>query len=108
MVDWDEYFLRIRTVCPWSYADWRAGLIQVVETSTPMELGNYTARVYVVDIHHEDLQAYSEYLNLTREDEWLYSDPSQGGNSTPTSVLIQQCPHRLQQTRQKYTENKPF
>ena len=99
-VDWDAYFEGIKTVCPWSYADWHAGLIQVVETSTPMALGNHTARVYVVDIHHMDLVAYSEYLNLTREDEWFYSDPHQGGNSTPVSVLIQQSPERLEQIRQ--------
>lgn len=100
-VNWDAYFEGIKRVCPWSYADWHAGLIQVVETHKPMPLGNYTARIYIVDIHNHDLKAYSEYLNDTRDDEWLYSDPAHGGNSTPVSTLIQQCPHRLAQIRQK-------
>ena len=104
-VNWDAYFENIKSVCPWSYADWRAGLIQVVESSTPMALGNYTARIYIVDIHGMDLVAYSEHLNDTTEDEWLYSEPEYGGNSTPVSVLIQQDHHRLNEIRQKRTQN---
>ena len=100
-VNWDAYFEGIKRVCPWSYADWHAGLIQIVETSKPIDLGNYTARIYIVDIHGADLVAYSEYLNDTRQDEWLYSDPQHAGNSTPVSTLIQQCPIRLEQIRQK-------
>ena len=100
-VNWDAYFEGIKRVCPWSYADWHAGLIQIVETSKPIDLGNYTARIYIVDIHGADLAAYSEYLNDTRQDEWLYSDPQHAGNSTPVSTLIQQCPIRLEQIRQK-------
>jgi len=99
--EWQDYFYSIRKVCPWAYADWCAGSVQIVETYKPIALGDYTARVYVVDIHSHDLRAYSEYLNDTRDDEWFYSDPNQGEYSAPVSILIQQDPHRLNKIRQK-------
>jgi len=100
-VNWDAYFEGIKRVCPWSYADWHGGLIQIVPSHKPIDLGNYTARIYTVDFHSCFLRTYSDYLNNTRDDEWLYSDPVHGGNSTPVPTLIQQCPVRLEQIRQK-------
>lgn len=105
MADWDAYFEGIKQVCPWSYADWRAGLIDIVETSKPMALGNYTARIYIVDIHGMDLVAYHDWLNDNTEDEWLYSEPEYGGNSAPETILIQQDHNRLNEIRQKRTQN---
>lgn len=78
-----------------------SGLIDIVETYKPISLGNYNARVYIVDIHYDDLKAYSEYLNDTTDWEWLYSDPSKGGYSTPVSTLIQQDSIKLNKIRMK-------
>lgn len=99
--DWADYFKRIQTVCPWAWAAWQAGGIDIVYNEEPVDLGNYTARVYVVDIHNHDLRAYSEYLNATRSDEWFYSDPEYLGYSTPTACLIQQDPLKLSKIREK-------
>tara|TARA_R100000734_G_C3317794_1_gene111250 strand:+ start:3366 stop:3770 length:405 start_codon:yes stop_codon:yes gene_type:complete len=99
--EWQDYFNHIRSVCPWAYVDFHAGKIDIVETSVPQDLGNYSARIYEVDIHSHDLRAYSEYLNETRDDEWFYSDPAQGEYSSPVSILIQQDPERLNKIRQK-------
>jgi hypothetical protein len=100
-IEWQDYFYSIRKVCPWAYVDYCANTIDIVETYEPQDLGDYTARVYVVDIHNHDLRAYSEYLNSTRDDEWFYSDPAQGEYSAPVSILIQQDPERLDKIRQK-------
>ena len=89
--EWCDYFRSIRRVCPWAYADWCAGSIQILETYKPIPLGDYTARVYVVDIHSHDLRAYSEYLNDTRDDEWFYSDPNQGEYSDPITTPSHIC-----------------
>lgn len=99
--DWANYFQGIQSVCPWSWAAWQAGRIDIVYHAEPQDLGTYSARVYVVDIHNHDLRAYSEYLNATRSDEWFYSDPEYLGDSTPHSCLIQQDPKKLEEIRQK-------
>jgi len=99
--NWADYFAYIKPVCPWAYAAWQAGTIDIVYNEEPKDLGNYTARIYVVDIHNHDLRAYSEYLNDTRTDLWFYSDPEYLGYSTPVSCLIQQDPVKLEEIRQK-------
>jgi hypothetical protein len=99
-VNWEEYFQKIRRVCPWSWAEYRKGRIDIVAGNETQPLGNFAARIYIVDIRdHNELEEYHDYLNETTEDEWLYSHPYYGGNSTEIPVLIQQDAKLLENAR---------
>ena len=94
-IDWEEYFISIVSVCPWSLAYWTKQKVDVTRwrgESNVQELGDYVARMWIhpnasarrlSDIHHR--------LNKSRlHEEWLYSHNLLGDYSTPVPVLIQQ------------------
>ena len=93
--NWQEYFHKIRAVCPWSYSAWKRGKIEIVSwTGQVTELGDLEARVYVYECKPRLLKKKEQQLNAQREhEEWLHSHPSFGINATHVPVLIQQ--HRL-------------
>lgn len=99
-IDWSKYFLHIKERCPWGYAAWNRGLIEVVDWSgESVPLGQYQARMYLVP-EQEDIVELANSLNHG-EDEWLYSYPSYGEFATPVPVLIQQNRAMLSKLREK-------
>jgi hypothetical protein len=100
-VDWYAYFKSIRTECPWSYAAYIHGKIDIVEyEGRVLPLGNYEARVYVIHATDAQVEAICHSLNYG-SDEWLFSYPGYGPYATPVSILIQQNRSRLKELRQQ-------
>lgn len=100
---WEEYFHRIRDVCPWSWAAWQKGLIDITHyDGIVKDLGDYEARVYILYRKPRLLKKIEKRLNQIRPDEeWLHSHPSFGPNATHIPVLIQQDQHKLNSIRAK-------
>jgi hypothetical protein len=104
--DWHSYFGLIKTVCPWSYSAWRRGAIEITEWhGIILPLGSQEARLYLAPQHNpRQLRKMSQRLNSQRpSEEWLYSHPSFGKNSTPTPCFIQQDRRRLEEIRKVTT-----
>ena len=100
-VDWGAYFARIKEQCPWSYAAWQKGLIDVVHwEGDVLPLQPFSARVYLVDASNEEVERLSESLDHG-EYEWLFSYPDYGEFATPVTVLIQQDRATLANLRSK-------
>lgn len=99
--NWGEYFYSIKQQCPWSYAAWQRGQISVVEwTGVPLPLGDYEARVYLIDEDNDTVERIAQVLDRG-EYEWLFSYPGYGKFATPESVLIQQLRSTLTELRKK-------
>lgn len=106
-VDWYSYFKSIRTECPWSYAAYLHGEIDICEyTGQVKPLGNFQARVYIVHAPNETVEALAAAFDHG-EDEWLFSYPGYGEFATPVSVIIQQNRQRLRELRAKLNNNSP-
>jgi hypothetical protein len=100
-VDWYAYFKSIRDRCPWSYAAYLKGDIDIVTyQGNVLPLGNYQARMYVIHAPNATVEALAYALDEGK-DEWLFSYPGYGANATPVSVLIQQNRQRLTELREK-------
>jgi hypothetical protein len=100
-VDWYQYFKSIQKQCPWSYASWIKGGIDIVEyRGHSIPLGTYDARIYVINAPDSTVEALAAGLDHG-EDEWLFSYPGYGKFATPVSVLIQQNRARLEEIREK-------
>lgn len=102
-VNWLEYFLSIKSVCPWSWAAAKRDRIDIQQWKQGIKpLGEYEARIYTAPAHKpRQLKKISNTLNQTRpNEEWLWSHPKYQHNSTPIPVLIQQDRSRLEQIRQ--------
>jgi hypothetical protein len=98
-VDWLEYFKSIRQECPWSYAAYLKGLIDIVEyQGYRIPLGDYSARMYIVSAPNATVEALAASWDQG-EDEWLFSYPGYGDYATPVKVLIQQNRAQLNQLR---------
>lgn len=98
-VDWAAYFKSIRVECPWSHAAYVKGLIDIVQyQGQVIPLGQYQARVYVVNASESSLEALAQTLDHG-EDEWLFSYPGYGKFATPIKILIQQNRAELNQIR---------
>lgn len=102
-VDWLAYFKSIQSECPWSYAAWCQGLIDVVEyQGEKIPLGHYSARMYVLNVEDSTVEALARALNQDDpEAEWLFSYPGFGPWATPVSVLIQQNRRELNDLRSR-------
>lgn len=69
-----------------------------------LPLGDYAARMYVIQASDQEVETLSEQLDLNdKECEWLFSYPGYGEYATPVSVLIQQNRQVLNDLRQKST-----
>lgn len=100
-VDWYEYFKSIRVECPWSYSAYQRGQIDICEyTGEILPLGDFQARVYIVNASNQAVEALADSLDYG-EDEWLFSYPGYGEFATPVPVLIQQNRARLAELRSK-------
>jgi hypothetical protein len=102
-VDWYAYFNSIRTQCPWSYAAYLKGEINIVEyTGVKLPIGDYAARMYILSAPDATVAALAQAFDYgDTECEWLYSYPGYGEFATPVSVLIQQPRRVLNELRQK-------
>ena len=100
-VDWYQYFKSIREQCPWSYAAYLKGKIHITEyTGKKLPLGDYSARMYIVNAPNETVEALAESFDYEDiEYEWLFSYPGYGEYATPVSVLIQQWRRELNHIR---------
>lgn len=102
-VDWYAYFYSIRSQCPWSYAAYQKGLIDIVDyQGIKLPLDNFQARMYIVRAPDSVVVALAEGFDY--EDsvyEWLYSYPGYGEYATPVSVLIQQNRAQLNDIRKR-------
>jgi len=105
-IDWNEYFVSIKSVCPWSGAYWRRQKIQVTPwrgSKMVQELGDYVARIHI-HTHASGRQLCNLHrtMNIQRpHEEWLYSHPQYKGHSTPVPVLIQQNLEILTKAREQ-------
>ena len=108
---WANYFASIKGVCPWSLSAFMNNNILFIEYNevclkTWSSLFNntkYEAFVYkCIDKPVEWLVNKCEELNeKDSSNEWLWSHPIEGGNSTPIPVLIQQDREQLECLRDK-------
>ena len=111
---WAKYFASIRGVCPWSYK--LMDKILILDThincintwSSVFKASNHEAFVYKFPKATVNwLTNKCEELNAAQKhSEWLWSHPSEGGDSTPVGCLIQQDRAQLTELRTKigYTD----
>jgi hypothetical protein len=104
-VNWLEYFESIQQECPWSLRAYKAGAIDIVnwhDSETLEPLGEYQARMYIVDYPDAIVEAMAEELDCDDQNcEWLFSYPGYGEFATPVSVLIQQNRKQLNDLRNR-------
>ena len=105
---WVKYFAKIKQVCPWSYK--LMDKILVLDThihclhtwSKFLQPSKYEAFVYKFPKASVTwLTNQCDQLNQTQNTyEWLWSCPSEGGDSTPVACLIQQDRAKLTKIRE--------
>jgi hypothetical protein len=105
-VDWYAYFKSIREECPWSYAAYLKGKIDIKEyNGVRLPLGDYSARMYIINAPDATVVAIADGLDYDdTEYEWLYSYPGYGDYATPVSVIIQQKREELNAIRNRLSE----
>ncbi len=105
-VNWLEYFESIREQCPWSYAAYLKGKIDIQPyEGVRLPLGDYSARMYIVNAPDATVSAIADGLDYEdKEYEWLYSYPGYGDYATPVSVIIQQWRAELNAIRNRLSE----
>ena len=107
-VNWLEYFESIQKECPWSLRAYKSGAISIenwTDTDTLEPLGQYQARMYIVDYPDSIVEAMATELDCDdQESEWLFSYPGYGEFATPVKVLIQQNRKTLDNLRNKLDE----
>jgi hypothetical protein len=107
-VNWLEYFESIQQECPWSLRAYKSGAISIEhwsDTDTLEPLGNYQARMYIVDLPDNIVEAMATKLDCDDQDcEWLFSYPGYGEFATPVKVLIQQNRKQLNDLRSRLSE----
>ena len=92
-VNWNQYFESIKSVCPWSNSAFRQDKITITTWHSQIsELGEKEACVYIAPKHNpRQLKKMCDRFNKQRPDEeWLWSHPRFGYNSTPVPCFIQQ------------------
>jgi hypothetical protein len=105
-VNWLEYFESIQKECPWSYAAYLKGKIDIqTYEGVRLPLGDYSARMYIVNAPDATVSAIADGLDYEdKEYEWLYSYPGYGDYATPVSVIIQQWRAELNAIRNRLSE----
>ena len=105
-VNWYDYFKSIREECPWSYAAYLRGKIDIKEyEGVRLPLGDYSARMYIVNAPDATVVAIADGLDYEdKEYEWLYSYPGYGEYATPIPVLIQQWRAELNAIRTRLSD----
>ena len=107
-VNWLEYFESIQQECPWSLRAYKSGAISIEhwsDTDTLEPLGKYQARMYIVDLPDNIVEAMATELDCNDQDcEWLFSYPGYGEFATPVKVLIQQNRKQLNDLRSRLSE----
>jgi hypothetical protein len=100
-VDWEQYFYKIKEVCPWSWAAWRQGLIDIKKYNKTMEpLAGYQARIHIVKLNRRRLKKLAQQLDQGQY-EVLWSEPTYGKYATPVACLIQQDRRTLNAIRER-------
>ena len=118
-VDWQSYYAKIRSVCPWSYKAFMNDKILVWEhphntlktISGTFDSTDYEAFVYVFeDYTPKQLDKLAVEMNEYRPNsEFLWSHPqadSGDGNSTDVPVLIQQDKKTLENLREQLNKTE--
>lgn len=103
-VDWQGYFEKIRSVCPWSLNAWNNSKIEITNYNDGLKpLGDLEARIYLIDATAKKVKSIADRLDQTDEVcEWLWSHPHGGGPySTAVACIIQQDRKWLQVLREK-------
>lgn len=102
-VNWNDYFFKIKSVCPWSWRAWNEGLIEIAKWQKAIRpLGQLEARVYTSRSKPRLVKKQAKRLQTQYpEYELLVSARSYGPNGTPISVVIQQDRAKLQYLRDK-------
>jgi len=85
-------------MCPWSLAAWHRGQIDIVRSRTIRPLGEFQARIYILDLSRRRLKKLCKQRDHG-EDEWLWSEPAHGAYGAPVSCLIQQSRATLARLR---------
>ena len=118
-VDWQSYYAKIRSVCPWSYKAFMNDKILVWEhphntlktISGTFDSTDYEAFVYVFeDYTPKQLDELAvEMMKHRPNSEFLWSHPqadSGDGNSTDVPVLIQQDKKTLENLREQLNKTE--
>lgn len=87
-------------MCPWSLPAWQQGRIDIVTTRTIRPLGNFSARIYILDLTRRRLKKLCKRRDHGA-DEWLWSEPRNGAYAAPVACLIQQDRATLTRLRNK-------
>jgi hypothetical protein len=103
--NWEDYFSMIQKVCPWSWAAWKQGQIDITKWQGEIiDLGPLEARVYVTKgLNPRRLKKLSRDLDQGTY-EWLWSYPGYGRFAAPRFCLIQQDRARLSELRKNNRE----
>ena len=102
--NWESYFLKIKSQCPWSWTAWQKNNIDIVKWQGKIiDLGSFDARIYLTkSLNPRRLKKLCRDLDQGVY-EWLWSYPGYGPFATPMFCLIQQDRARLEQIRCQYT-----
>lgn len=106
--NWARYFKSIESICPWSLSAYRQNRLKFIQGYRPiLELRQYEAIIYLEDeFTPRQLEAIVDQLNeIYAEYEFFWSHPDEGGNSAPEACIIQQNYAKIEQIRQKITQN---
>lgn len=102
---WLEYFTKIKKVCPWSYSAYVNQAIDFDKWSNtyrPKPLSQQARIVICRDKKARWLKKTADkFMQLDPDNEWLWSHPQYGNNSTPVPCLIQQNQERLSLLRKQ-------
>lgn len=111
--DWaNDYFDKIKGVCPWSFRAMKNDNILFIENggnkcygtwSYIYKASNKEAFVFIEkDKTPKELDEICEkYEKIYKHVQWLWSHPDEGGDSTPVPTIIIQDKARLQTLREK-------
>jgi len=113
-VDWQAYYSRIKSVCPWSYNAymkdkilvWPNAVKTIRTVCATFDSTDYEAFVYVFPNHTpsqlDDLVVALNQYKPKSEFLWSHPDADSGdGNSTEIPVIIQQNRGELNDLREK-------
>lgn len=104
-VNWEEYFESIKEVCMWSVGAFKRGELLIVKWKSrcdPVDIPRGKQAVIHLARYHNprQLKKMCDRFNTQRQhEEWLWSHPQFGYNSTPVACFIQQDRKTLENAR---------
>lgn len=108
MIDWSEYFKKIKRVCPWSYVAWNKKQIEIRNwdgTWYDFEDPDHLITIHIVKgLNRRRLKKLCSKLDVGDKYTWMWSEPNYGNYGAPTTILIQQLTETLENARKGLKE----